>query len=198
MDELQAIWNKLNDLQTEVGALIKVDKVDTIYEKLKKEEEQQKKWMPFMVPYIICLMLGMTWLVRYTGGKPLDLIQISGLILITLGGLSMIYLMHLARIPVDLYEHNHTSVEFMKNIKGKLLKRRHLWAIAMIVYILSLTIGLHLLIFGIGSLAGKGGSVGAFYGIMFGLMGASAGGMYSMHQARYGGMLQRIDRFLKL
>lgn len=196
MDELHAIWNKLNDLQVEVGTLLEVNKVETIYQQLKKEEDLQKKWAPFVMPFIICMMLGMTLFIRYAGGQPYTNIQIIGWILITLGALAMTYLLQSDSLPLATYEHHKNSLDFLKIVKEKLLKRKHLWAFAVTFYIISLTTGLHLLIFGLGSLAGKGGILGAFYGIMFGLMGASAGGMYAMHQAKYGKLLKRIDRFL--
>jgi len=50
---------------------------------------------------------------------------------------------------------------------------------------LSLTFGLHLLIFGVGSLVGKGGLLGVFYGGMFGLTGTVTGGMYALHTKKY-------------
>lgn len=57
--------------------------------------------------------------------------------------------------------------------------------------------GLHLMIFDVESLAGKGGALGIFYGTMLVFLGASVGGTYAMYHTQYGGILKRINRLLK-
>ena len=74
---------------------------------------------------------------------------------------------------------------FDKLIRQPLKKRVHYWAIGVAIYTLSLTFGLHLLIFGIGNLIGKGGFIGTFYGVMLGLTGFAIGNMYVLHTKKY-------------
>ena len=197
MDELHAIWSKLDDLQIEVGALINVNQAEDIYKKLKKEEEQRDKWKPFMVPYVVCVMLGFAWLVQSTGGNPLTIIQIISLSLIGVAGLAFVYSFYIIKLPLAEYQTNGNTVAFLKKLKASLLKRRKVYVISMACYIVSLTIGIHLLIFGLDSLAGKGGYLGLFYGCMLGLLGASVGGTYRTYHKQYGDIFKRIDRFLE-
>lgn len=192
MEDLKTVWNKINDLQLEVGQVVDTDTVENTYTALKKEQDLQKKWTPWMIPYILILMGFMTWLTE-AFNSPISMVGIG---LITIGGFVMTYLLQANQIPIEQYEHNRNAIAFLKTVKSKLTKRRHFWAIGVVIYTLSLTFGLHLLIFGLTSLAEKGSQFGLFYGIMLGLTGLVTGSMYVTHQSRYGDMLKRIDRFL--
>lgn len=192
MEDLKVIWSKLNDLQMEVGQMIGTDNVETVYNQLKKEQERKKKWMPFMLPYVVVLMSFMTWLTEaYRGVVPM-----IGIGLITIGAFIMVQLLNKHKVSLDAYEHDKDSTTFLKLVKEKLNKRKNTWAIGVALYTLLLLGGLHLLIFGLESLVGKGGEVGLLYGMMLGLTGFSAGSMYKLHQRQYGDILKTIDRFL--
>ena len=192
MEDLKAIWNKVNDLQLQVGKLVDTDTVEHTYTTLKKEQDLQKKWTPWMIPYILVLMGFMTWLTEAFKSP----VSMAGIGLITIGGLVMTYLLQANQIPIEQYEHNRDATSFLKMVKEKLAKRKHFWAIGVAIYTLSLTFGLHLLIFGLDSLDGKGGQVGLLYGIMLSLTGYATGNMYVTHQSRYGELLKSINRFL--
>lgn len=192
MEDLKKIWHKLNDLQVEIEQVLNKDAVENTYKKLKKEADLQKKWMPWMIPYIFCLMALMTWLTQAHD----SFVKMSGIALITIGGLVMTYLLQANKIPIEQYQHHQDATTFMKIVKEKLEKRKHFWAIGVAIYTLSLTFGLHLLIFGLDSLAGKGGYVGLLYGMMLGLTGFATGNMYLAHQKQYGEVLKTVNRFL--
>lgn len=193
MEDLKVIWGKLNDLQIEVGKLVEVDSVTSIYNKLKKEEANRKKWMPWMIPYILLMMAVITWVTEAYKG----MIPMFGIALITVGGFLMMWLLSRHQISVEAYEHDKNATVFLTSVKDKLVKRKTSWAIGVALYILLLLGGLHLLIFGLDSLAGKGGMLGLLYGTMLGLMGYATGSMYLRHQKQYGDTLKMIDRFLK-
>ncbi len=192
MEDLKAIWNKVNDLQQQVGKLIDGDTVENTYTNLKKEQDLQKKWTPWMIPYILVLMGFMTWLTEAFKSP----VSMTGIGLITIGGFVMTYLLQANQIPIEQYEHNRDAASFLKTVKEKLTKRKHFWATGVAIYTLSLTFGLHLLIFGLDSLEGQGGYVGLLYGTMLSLTGYATGTMYIAHQSRYGDMLKSINRFL--
>ena len=192
MENLKAIWSKVEDLQIEIGKLLDTDIVESTYLTLKKEQALQKKWTPWMIPYIFALMTFMTWLTEAFQSP----VSMTGIVLITIGGFVMTYLLKANQIPIERYEHNRDATSFLQVVREKLKKRRHFWAVGVAIYTLSLTFGLHLLIFGLDSLAGKGGQVGLLYGGMLGLTGYVTGNMYVVHQLRYGDLLKRIDRFL--
>lgn len=190
--DLKLIWGKLNDLQIEVGELINTDIVEDAYSILKKEQALQKKWTPWMIPYILIVMSFFTWITNATD----SIISMIGIFLITIGGFIMTYLLQSNQVPIERYEHNRDATEFMRIVKDKLARRKHFWAIGVAIYTLSLLFGLHLLIFGVDSLAGKGGELGLLYGTMLGLTGFVTGSMFLAHQKRYGNLLKRIDQFL--
>ena len=192
MEDLKAIWNQLGDLQTKVGQLIEIDDVESVYNKLKKEETNKKKWMPWMIPYILIMMSFIIWISEaYNGVVPM-----LGIALITVGALLMMHLLNKHSIPLTDYEHDKNATDFLKIVKDKLNKRRASWTIGVAVYIFFLLGGLHLLIFGIDNLVGRGGEVGLLYGVMLGLAGFSTGNMYLIHKKQYGDILKTIDRFL--
>lgn len=190
--DLKAIWGKLNDLQLEVGKMIGADNIESVYNQLKKEQDRKKKWMPFMVPYIFAIMAFIAWVSE----AHKDIVSMVGIAMITIGGFIMMNLLNMHEIPIDEYEHDKDSTTFLTLVKEKLEKRKTTWAIGVALYILLLLGGLHLLIFGLESLAGKGGELGILYGMMFGLMGMATGNMYVLHKKQYGEILKTIDRFL--
>lgn len=192
MEDLKVIWSKLNDLQLEVGQMIGVDNVETVYTQLKKEQDRKKKWVPFLVPYIMVIMAFMTWLTEAYK----DVVSMVGIMLITIGALIMMKLLNMHAIPIEEYEHDKDSTSFLKLVKEKLEQRKKTSALGVGLYPLFLLGGLHLLIFGLGSLAGRGGEVGLLYGLMLGIAGFSTGSMFLFHQKQYGEILQTIDRFL--
>ena len=192
MEDLKAIWNKLDDLQLEIGQYFNKNVVETTYATIRKEENLRKKWTPWIIPYILVLMSVMVWI----SNAFQSWVSMMGILLITIGGFVMTYLLQANRIPVEQYEHNRDAMSFMKLVKEKLERKKHFWAIGVAIYTLSLTFGLHLLIFGFDSLAGKMGYVALLYGLMLGIAGYATGNMYIIHQQRYGGILKTIDRFL--
>jgi len=127
------------------------------------------------------MMAFITWITTaYT-----SMVAMAGIALITLGAYVMLYFFQKTRIDLQPYEANPTAENFDKIIRAPLKKRVHYWAIGVAIYTLSLTFGLHLLIFGVASLVGKGGLVGTFYGVMFGLTGGVTGSMYAIHTKKY-------------
>ena len=181
MEKLEMIWHKLDALEKAIGALIAKDAVKETYQLLKKEEMAQRKWNTWALLIIIGMMAFMTWLTRaYT-----SVISMAGIALITLGAYLMLYFLQKNQIDLQGYEANPTTANFDKMIRKPLKKRVHYWALGVAVYTLSLTFGLHLLIFGVASLVGKGGLVGTFYGVMFGLTGMVTGGMYAIYTKKY-------------
>jgi len=181
MEKLEMIWHKLDALEKAIGALIAKDAVKETYQLLKKEEMAQRKWKPWALLIIIGMMAFMTWIT----GAYTSVISMMGIALIALGAYLMLYFLQKSQINLQGYEANPTAANFDKMIRESLKKRVHYWALGVAIYTLSLTFGLHLLIFGVASLVGKGGLVGIFYGIMFGLTGTVTGSMYAIHTKKY-------------
>ncbi|MEM6318914.1 MAG: hypothetical protein AAF960_14675 [Bacteroidota bacterium] len=192
MEDLKTIWNKMDALHLEMGQIINSNNVETIYKKLKREEELTKQYTPFFIPVVLSVMAMMVYVTEaYKGWIPM-----LGIALITIGAFVMLRLILLHRVPVEQYEKSQDATSFLQQVKEKLNKKVHLSALGVAIYTLCILGGLHLLIFGLESLVGKGGMVGAVYGTMLGLTGVGVGMMYKMHQMQYGEMLKMIDRFL--
>ena len=199
MEDLKLIWNKLNELQLEVGKLIEMDKVETVYDKLKKEEELKKKWMPFTAP-VILLTMGWIFWITYPKGEPLSEILFTpftlGILLIIFGAFLMMYLIVKIRIPLARYQHDRSSLDFLKIVKERLHQRKKYTLIGVSLYLFILTIGVHLMIFEFNSLAGSWGMVFGLYGFMLGLTGMMIPSVLVAHNKQYKDILSRIDRFL--
>lgn len=181
MEKLEMIWHKLDALEKSIGELIAKDAVKETYQLLKQEETVKKKWEPWALPYIF---LGMAIVTGMTGAYT-SIVSMGGIALITLGAYLMVYFIQKSQIDLQGYEANPSAVNFEEMIRKPLRKRVHYLALGVGIYILSLTFGLHLLIFGVASLAGKGGLLGAFYGVMLGATGAVSGGIYAAHTKKY-------------
>ncbi len=181
MEKLEMIWHKLDALEKSIGELIAKDAIKETYQLLKQEETVQKKWAPWALPFIFLLMAFITILaVLY-----MSIASQAGIALISIGAYLMVYFIQKSQIDLQGYEANPTAENFDKMIRKPLKKRVHYLALGVGIYILSLTFGLHLLIFGVASLAGKGGVLGTFYGIMLGATGAVTGGIYAAHTKKY-------------
>lgn len=181
MEQLEKIWHKLDALEKAIGELIAKDAVKETYQLLKQEESSQKKWGPWALPYIFLVMVFITGMT----GAYTSIVSLAGIALITLGAYLMVYFIQKGQIDLQGYEANPSAVNFDEMIRKPLKKRVHYIALGVAIYILSLTFGLHLLIFGVASLAGKGGILGTFYGVMFGATGAVTGSIYAMHTKKY-------------
>lgn len=195
MDEFQTMWKETEPIELNV---INFHKVETIYSNLRAEEERKNKYMPWTYAVIMAVMAAMAFMVKYTSGNAISAVQCLGLMLIAIGGVTMAYLLQLYRIPVHEFEHDQSSRAFMEIVRTNLNKRKILAPLAVAIYIVLLTGGLHLLIFGFGSLVGQGGSLGILYGMMAGLTGMSIAMMITTHNMMYGKMLKKINTFLNM
>jgi len=181
MEKLERIWHKLDALEKALGQLVARDAIKETYQQLKKEESIHAKWTPWVLPYLLVMMAFITWITTaYT-----SMVAMAGIVLIACGAYVMFSLFQKNKIDLPAYEANPTAENFDKIIRKPLKKRVHYWALGVAIYTLSLTFGLHLLIFGVASLVGKGGLVGTFYGIMLGLTGGVTGSMYAVHAKKY-------------
>lgn len=148
MDELKSIWQKVGDLKSEVGALLEMDKVETIYTQLKKEEDRQKKWKPWQIPYIIFNTVLIFWVYNWISqtyyDRDMTTLQILGTLLIPIGGFVMLYFYQLHKIPLA-EEHDRTSLSFLTMVKEKLVKKRNAIYWGNMIYILILTLGLNII-----------------------------------------------------
>jgi len=202
MDDLKAIWQKIGDLKEEVGEMIEMNKVESVYSQLKKEEARNKKWLPWMIPYIIAvtafIFLVYNWISQTYSDRNLTTQQILGTLLIPLGGFIMLYFYQLHKIPLDNKEHDQTSLSFLKMVKEKLAKKRKAIRLGNITYILLLTIGLNLVSFDWG-----GTSISLYWKHLLFLNGTMLViGIFSFmfglkkFDKQYKDILTRIDRFL--
>lgn len=192
MKDLEKIWQKLNALEKAIGHLIEKDGLEKEVNTLKKEVILNKKWQPWIILLVLVFMGFITW---FTTAYD-SVVSMAGIGLITLGGCLMIYFFQKNTIPSQIFETNNSPENLQPLLRKKLKKRMHYWALGMGIYVLCLTFGLHLLIFGLGSLAGKGGMLGLFYGGMFGLTGYSVGMIYQIHAIRYSAILKDKNTLL--
>jgi len=202
MEDLKAIWQKIGDLKAEVGELLEMEKVETIYTQLKKEEDRQKKWKPWQIPYIVVITIFTfgfyNWLSQTYFDRNMTTQQILGTLLIPIGGFMMLYINQLHKIPLDDKEHDRTSFAFLKMVKEKLTKKRKAIRQANMVYLALLTIGLNVISFdwGITSIAEHWKQLLFLNGFMLIIAILSFINGQKKFDKKYKDMLVRIDRFL--
>lgn len=185
-EALKTVWYKLDDLQNSVSSLMEKDLLENTIQQLKREDKTSGKMMPLILTFLLLMMAGIAWVSNAFE----SVTSMAGIAFIVTGGMTMIHFMSKNRVPFEEYEANGSVNNFIQEIKGIVAQRKHYWAAGVIIYLLSLTFGLHLLIFGLGSLVGKGGTIGTFYGIMLGIAGAAGGSMYALHNKIYGDFLK--------
>lgn len=201
MDDLKAIWEKVGDLKAEVGELLAMDKVETIYTQLKKEEDRQKKWKPWQIPYVIAVTAFIFWFYNWISqhyyDRNMTTQQILGTLLIPIGGFIMLYFYQLHQIPLD-DAHDRTSIAFMKMVKEKLAKKRKAIRQANMIYISLLTIGINLVAFdwGLTSITEHWKQFLFLNGTMLLIAVISYINGQKKFDKRYKDILTRIDRFL--
>lgn len=203
MEELRTIWTKLNALQLEVGQMIDMDKVETVYEQLKKEEEIREKYTPYLFPIIGGTMLvlgGIIFSSNWMIGEPLDIVQVIGFTLICIGAIYLIYQFKLSSIIFKENDPSESTNDFLRMAKKQLIKRKKASIIGPILYTLLLMIGMYLIILkyiNLGDTSGfLYGATGLHFGVMFALMGFTYQNQTKLFNEKYQEILERIDRFL--
>lgn len=201
MEDLKDIWQKVGDLKAEVGELLAMEKVETIYTQLKKEEERQKKWKPWQIPYVIVMTIFIfavyNWISLTYSGRNMTTQQILGTLLIPIGAFTMLYFYQLHQIPLD-GEHDRTSVTFLKMVKDKLAKKGKAIRQANIIYISLLTVALNLVSFdwGISNISQHWQHLLLLNGMMLIIGITSFIFGQKKFDRQYRDILARIDRFL--
>lgn len=202
MDDLKAIWQKIGDLKEEVGEMIEMNKVESVYSQLKKEEARNKKWLPWMIPYYIGMTLFILWVYNWMSitwfDRTLSTFQIIGTLLIMVGGFIMLYLSQLHKIPLADYQQDQTSQAFLSTVKEKLAKRRKMSLIANGIYIFVLTIGLNMVAYDWSSDFANGFGLHTILmnGFMLLLAAITLPLGLRKFDKQYKDILTRIDRFL--
>ena len=202
MEDLKSIWQKVNDLKGEVGEMLEMNKVETIYTQLKKEEDRQKKWLPWMIPYFIGMTLSMLWFYNWVShtwfDRPLNTIQIIGTLLIFVGASIMLYMNQLHKIPLAAYEHDQTAQSFLKIVKEKLAKRRKMALWSNVIYIGILTVALNIISYDWSAPYANGNWSYLLFlnGFMICLAVVAVPLGLRKFDKRYKDILTRIDRFL--
>ncbi|MEM8899306.1 MAG: hypothetical protein AAGC85_14430 [Bacteroidota bacterium] len=199
MDNLKDIWKQLQEAQDQLALHLDVNKAETIYQQIEKEERLRKKAAPWLPFYLLGIMGALSWVVYQTSlsdGATFGAVKITGLLLITIGGICITYLTYLAKIPVGREYFDQQVSTFLQSVKEALTKRRKLLFISMSVFMFSLIAGLHLLIFGLEDLGEKGGYLGWFYGSMLALTAAAIPLSLSAFDKHYEEIHMRIERFL--
>lgn len=202
MDDLKAIWHKIGDLKTEVGELLEMDKVESIYTQLKKEEDRQKKWKPWQIPYIIVMTVFIfgvyNWISQTYYDRDMTTLQILGTLLIPIGGFIMLYFYQLHKIPLADKEHDRTSLSFLTMVKEKLTKKRKAIFWGNMIYVLILALGLNIisLDWGITDISKHWKHLLLLNGTMLGIGILSFRFGLKKFDKQYKDILARIDRFL--
>ena len=194
MEEIKSIWNKLNVIQSELERLMDLNDINKVQHQLEMEEKIRKRFTPFMLPVVAITIATLGWLV-YSNNEKFGLTEISGLIIIFVGGLITVYFPQMNRIPLSAFDYEQSSVSFYKIVKEKIQQKRKFFIGSICSLFVSLIIGLYLLIFGFESHE-NGGMVGVYFGFMFALAGIGIPSSIRMFDSNYKDLLLRIEKFI--
>lgn len=201
---LKTIWNKLNALQIEIGQLIELDKVETVFKDLAEKEKLRGKEIYWHQPKIISMWL-MMGLIAFSPNLILgffpDFIQIIGYLLTIVGMIWLTHHFNSSKIPFKENSHEASSIDFLKKAKTQLLKRKKADVFGPIGYGILLFSGIYMMLFNYLQLINSDvgfllGITGASIGIVAALVGSTVHFQKKQFDKNYNEILCRIDTFL--
>jgi O-antigen/teichoic acid export membrane protein len=200
MEDLQAIWNKLHELQQEVGAMIDEPAIDDTLQQLRTREDarlREAKLLRVIIFGTIFFLVAMVLLVAYLTHQPVAWTQFLGIALVGLG----MYWMHAqflrTQITIEPRSYDQDAQGFISAARNQLLLRKQLLIFAPIIYAFLLLGGMHLLIHPyISALDAYWGIIAGSYGLTLGILGAGIGMQLQKFQREFGPILNRFERFL--
>lgn len=200
MEDLQAIWNKLNELQQQVGALIDETAIDDTLQQLRTREQarlREAKFLQIMIYGTVAVMTGMVFWVAYMTQQPVAITQLLGIGLIGLGMYWMRWQFRRTQLSVEPDQYSQDAQGFIATARQQLQLRKKLLIYAPLVYALMLLSGLHLLLHSyLSELSSYWGMIGGSYGLTLGALGAGIGMQLHKFKREFGPILSRFERFL--
>ncbi len=200
MEELKTIWNKLNELQIQVGELIDEKAIDHSMAQLKQQETSRIKEanvLKGMIFGTVGVLAAMLLMVVFVTEQSIIWTQVLGLALIGLGMYWMLYQFQRTQIPFEAGNYDQEAQGFIKTAHEKLILRKKLLTIAPLVYGLLLLSGLHLMLHPyLMEIPYYLGIMGATYGICLGILGGGMGIKHNQFEREFRPIMERFERFL--
>ena len=195
MDNLKSIWNQINLANAELKTMIEKGDNNSIFEKLEKEQVLRKKFNPLLVLFILLFTIVFIYILSAIYVE-LDYSKIIGIAFVTLASISIAIFSQIIKMPLNQFNHDKSSVEFLEVVKEKLNQSKKMLVIGIILQILFLTVGLYFIIFHNAEMSENSGYLFAFFAFMLGLGGFGVGTSIASFNAHYKETYQTIDLFL--
>lgn len=193
MDNLKLIWNQVSCDAKQLEINVDHQK-ESIFEKLQKEQRLRQKFNPLLVTFIILFTLFFGFIILW-GESAISYSKLIGIGFVTLASIVIAIFSQVVKMPLNQFEHDKSSMIFLKMVKDKLNQSRNMLIIGIILQSVFMTLGLYLIIFHNVSDVNPG-YLGAFFGFMAGLFGAAIGGSLAFFHTHYKSTYQLIDHFL--
>lgn len=189
MENLEKIWTQLNDISLDLKEVIQEEADNSIFKQLEKEEQLRKKYNPFLFSLIALIPLVFWGLLH----QNMDWTKALGIACITGSGVAIATFSQIVKIPLQQFQYDQSSLDFMSIVKQKLDQSRMMLVIGVLLQVLLLGTGLYLLIFSNTPLD----NLLLFSGIMMSLCGLVIGLNIASFNRHYRDIYQKIARFLE-
>ena len=194
MDSLKSIWDQLNSTSSELEAIVNRVADKSIYEQLEKEQALRKRYNPLLAILLILLPFVFVGLLLQSENG-IDSAKVIGIILITLAGIAIAVFSQIIRFPLQQFEHDRSSVEFLQVVKKKLNKSRKMLITGLVLQIALLTAGLYFVIFHNSAISHYHSYLLTFLGFMGALGGLAIGGSVAFFNRHYASIYAKINAF---
>ncbi len=197
MNELKEIWSQLDKISTDLKVLAEPNASLSVYEQLQKEQDLRKKSYPFLVLLLLLTPVVLVFLTQQTNPGTFDWKTITGISLISLAGITISWLSQIVKFPLQQFEHDRTSMEFLVVVKNKLDQAKKMLIIGVVLQLALLTLGLMLLILPQIPADQLYTYLFLLTGFMLSLTGIVVGGSISFFNKHYQGIYTTIRTFTK-
>lgn len=198
MEELKAIWEKVNDLQLQIQQMITIENVESIAQKVEQHEAQRRKTLKQTSRMLISTFITMLAIIISTNlfiGKGISILQITGFVCVALGMVYFIYLFYQNTLKTGFSESTETFVN--QTIK-LYTTRKKLIITQPLGYTIFLGGGITMILVEyLSAIDGYWGIIGAMMGVLFALTGTVASFEMKKYERNEGAVLKQLSLFQK-
>lgn len=194
MNNFKSIWNQLECDSSKLETVFST-RTDSVFNKLEKEENLKKKFIPIQVILVAFMSILFGYIV-YQNTVVVEWSTYVGIGLVTLASIVISIFPHIVKLPLSQFEHDKSSLDFLKLTKKKLDQSRQILVLGILLQIIFLSIGLYLIIFHSSANINLGYQY-AFWGTMLGIGGAAIGGSFAFFSSHYKQTYQTINHFIE-
>ncbi|MEM1325546.1 MAG: hypothetical protein AAGI23_06305 [Bacteroidota bacterium] len=196
MEELKNIWEKVNDLQVHIQQMMPVESIESIALQIEQQEAARRKTIRLTARLLVATIIVLAILITGTNvliGKSITLLQIIGLVSISIGMFNFIYFFYQNTLKSSF---NASTQTFVYQTVRLYKTRKRLIIIQPIIYTIFLGGGIAMILVEyLSVIDGYWGILGAMIGLLFALTGAIATLEMKKYEKNEGEILKQLVSF---